>query len=232
MSGAVMEKVARGSLVDQAIDRIRGAISSGQWAVGERIPAEAGLIEALGVARNTMREAVKALAYAGILEVRHGDGTYVRATDETEAAIMRRLELADLHDVLIVRRGLEVEAARQAAERRRPADLRRLSELSREVADDEEADEVVARAMEFHKAVVELSHNPVLIEFYGAFSSAVAAGMRRMAIDGALPHFDVGAHNELHVAIVEGDPDRAGGEAARHIDHVLEGVREQLGHDR
>lgn len=188
-----MEKVTRGSLVDQAIQRIRDAITSGQWAVGERIPAEAGLIEALGVARNTMREAVKALAYAGVLEVRHGDGTYVRAKDETEAAITRRLELADLHDVLIVRLGLEVEAARQAAERRRPEDLRRLGELTREVADGERPEDVVARAMEF---------------------------------------FDVDAHHELHVAIVEGDPERAGREAALHIDHILEGVREQLGHTR
>ncbi|MEQ0565395.1 hypothetical protein ABJI51_40495 [Amycolatopsis sp. NEAU-NG30] len=136
----------------------------------------------------------KAPAYAGVLEVRHGDGTYVRAKDETEAA-------------------------RRAAERRRPEDLRRIGELTREAADGERREDVVARAM-------------VPIEFYRAFSTAVADGMRRLAIDRSLPPFDVDAHHELHVAIVVGDPERAGREAARHIDHILEGVREQLGRTR
>ena len=72
----------RTGLVDQVIEQMRKAISSGEWPVGQRIPAEPELVSALGVGRNTVREAVRALAHAGLLEVRQGDGTFVRATSE------------------------------------------------------------------------------------------------------------------------------------------------------
>ncbi|KNB50560.1 FadR/GntR family transcriptional regulator [Streptomyces caatingaensis] len=225
-----MREVTRTSLVDQAIDQIREGIKSGEWPVGGRIPAENELIEALGVARNTMREAVRALAHAGVLEVRHGDGTYVRARDETQGVLMRRLGLADLLDLLVVRRGLEVEAARQAAERRLPEDVPRLRALARSSvpAEGDGTEQVVAGAMEFHHTVVELSRNPVLIELYSALSSATEAGIRRSTDDLELPDFDHEAHALLVEAIAQGDPARAATEAAHHINIVIDRVRERL----
>ena len=60
----------RAGLVDQVIEQMRGAITSGEWPVGQRIPPEPELVTALGVGRNTVREAVRALSHAGLLEVR------------------------------------------------------------------------------------------------------------------------------------------------------------------
>lgn len=82
--------------------------------MGERIPNESVLVDHLGVGRNTVREAVRALAHAGILDVRQGDGTYVRATSEVSGAL-RRLCGSELREILQVRRALEVEGARLAA---------------------------------------------------------------------------------------------------------------------
>ncbi|EWM16430.1 GntR-family transcriptional regulator, partial [Kutzneria sp. 744] len=93
----------RTGLVDQVIEQMRKAISSGEWPVGQRIPAEPELVSALGVGRNTVREAVRALAHAGLLEVRQGDGTFVRATSELSGAV-RRLVGDELREVLEVRR--------------------------------------------------------------------------------------------------------------------------------
>src|SRR5206468_4005871 len=84
---------------------------------------ERALTESLGVGRNTIREAVKALTHAGLLECRQGDGTYVRATSELSGAVRRRLRTAQLMEILQVRRALEVEAARLAAERREDHDI-------------------------------------------------------------------------------------------------------------
>ena len=61
----------RTGLVDQVIEQLRRAITSGEWNVGERIPNEAVLVESLGVGRNTVREAVRALAHAGLLDLDH-----------------------------------------------------------------------------------------------------------------------------------------------------------------
>src|SRR5262245_44265215 len=113
----------RVSLVPQVIDQLRAQISSGEWAVGTRIPPEADLAETLGVGRNTLREAVLALVHAGLLERRQGSGTYVAWARELTAAVARRVAGAHLAEVLEVRRALEVEAARSAAVRRTVSDL-------------------------------------------------------------------------------------------------------------
>lgn len=216
-----MGGVTRRSLVDQVIEQMREAIASGQWRLGDRIPAEPELIGTFGVARNTVREAVRGLAHAGVLEVRHGDGTFVRARDETTGVLRRWLAPADLLDLLVARRGLEVEAARQAAERRTPADLAGLaSSLATPAA--------VGPAMEFHAAVVAASHNAVLVGLHQALAEATRAGMRRVAAEPGLAGAGDAARTELLAAIRDGDPERAGQAAARHLDALIDRVREQL----
>src|SRR5215471_3153791 len=118
----------RAPLVDQVIEQMRAAIADGDWVVDQRIPPEPELVTALGVGRNTVREAVRALAHAGLLEVRQGDGTFVRATSEISGAL-RRLVGEELREVLEVRRTLEVEGARLAAKHRTPEDIAHLEAL-------------------------------------------------------------------------------------------------------
>lgn len=222
-----MRAVIRKSLVDQTIEQLREAIHSGQWPMGERIPAEPELIRSLGVARNTVREAVRALAHAGVLDVRHGDGTYVRARNETEGVLMRRAELAPLLDVMTVRRGLEVEAARQAAEHHTEADLSRLVALSRS-PDSGAVERRVERALQFHSALVAASHNPLLIELYQAMTGSVAAGMHQATADPELSDVGTRDHEDLIAAIAEHDPERAASAAARHLAPLINQVRDQL----
>ncbi|WP_199931247.1 FadR/GntR family transcriptional regulator [Streptomyces sp. CB02923] len=109
-----MTVVRRSLLVNQVIEHMRERITAGAWPVGQRIPTESVLADELQVARNTVREAVQALSHAGLLHVRQGRGTYVRATSELSGAL-RRLRTAELREVFQVRRGLEIEAARLAA---------------------------------------------------------------------------------------------------------------------
>ncbi|WP_223198519.1 FadR/GntR family transcriptional regulator [Solihabitans fulvus] len=214
--------------MDEVIDRIREEVTSGRWPVGTRIPAEPQLVEQLGVARNTLREALRALSHVGVLDVRHGDGTYVLARDESQGALRRRLELADLLDLLAVRRGLEVEAARQAALRRTRQDLARLRRLVTRRSGDGTVDARVEGALDFHTAVVAASHNPLLVDLYDAIASASSAGMRQAATDPALPDLDDDPHTELLDAVADGDPERAGTAAARHLDILIHSVRHRL----
>jgi DNA-binding FadR family transcriptional regulator len=72
-------RAGTGRLSEAVLAQFEGLIASGEWAVGSKIPSEPELVTALGVGRNTIREAVRALEHAGLLEPRRGDGTYVRA---------------------------------------------------------------------------------------------------------------------------------------------------------
>lgn len=85
----------RSALSEQVIAALRAQITSGEWPVGSRIPTEPELVEQLGVARNTVREAVRALAHNGLLDIRQGSGTYVVATSELAGVMHRRFAGAD-----------------------------------------------------------------------------------------------------------------------------------------
>ncbi|MCP2340484.1 FadR/GntR family transcriptional regulator [Actinomadura rupiterrae] len=212
----------RSSLVEQVIEQLKGEIVAGTWPVGARIPPEPALSESLGVGRNTVREAVRALTHAGILESLQGDGTYVRATSEMSGAMRRRLERAELVEILEVRRGLEVEAARLAAARRTPADisaieaalvLRDAAWAAREHIEFVEAD------LAFHTAVVEATHNRMLIELYRDFSAALRASIG--AAGPLVEHADI-PHDPIASAIAAGDGEAAASAARRCLDRIMD----------
>src|SRR5258708_24642751 len=69
------------SVTEEAIDKIRELIVSGSWGPGDRLPKASELAAQLGLSRNSLREAVRALSQLRVLEVRQGDGTYVSSLE-------------------------------------------------------------------------------------------------------------------------------------------------------
>ncbi len=212
----------RTGLVDQVIAQMRELVSSGEWPIDRRIPPEAELVSALGVGRNTVREAVRALAHAGLFEVRQGDGTFVRATSELSGAV-RRLCGAELRQVLEVRRALEVESARLAATARTSEDVRDL-EVALEARDSavrrKDRPEVVTKDTHFHLRLVEASHNPVLVELYQGISEAVQSSVAA-TFDLDKPPDEHVSHADLLAAVRDGDPVKAAAEAGGFLEELL-----------
>lgn len=164
---------SRTGLVDQVIASMQQMISTHEWPIGARIPTEPELVAALGVGRNTVREAVRALAHSGVLEARQGDGTYVRAPSELPAMMRRRLAMAELRSVIEVRRAYETEAARLAASRRTAKDMKALERTCAARDTAWRAGDVqgfVDADVAFHLTVVEAAKNPLLSELYVAFA--------------------------------------------------------------
>ncbi|MFE7128724.1 FadR/GntR family transcriptional regulator [Streptomyces sp. NPDC057617] len=213
----------RSALSDQVITELRSQITSGEWPVGSRIPTEPELVEQLGVARNTVREAVRALAHNGLLDIRQGSGTYVIATSELAGVMHRRFADADRRDIAEVRSTLESSAARMAAERRTERDLRQLETL---LARREEAwaagylERFVAADSTLHMAVVSASHNDVLTALYADLNHLLRDWLRDDVGQELRPenHMD---HARLVAAIRAGDAETAGTEAASYTLHCL-----------
>jgi DNA-binding FadR family transcriptional regulator len=212
----------RTGLVDQVIAQMRELMTSGEWPLGRRIPPEAELVTALGVGRNTVREAVRALSHAGLLEVRQGDGTFVRATNELSGAV-RRLCGSELRQILEVRRALEVEGARLAATARTVEDVRdlevRLQERD-EAIQRLDREEVVSKDAEFHLRLVAASHNPVLVGLYEGISEAVRSSVAT-TFDPEIPPEQHVSHAPLLAAVRDGDPVRAAAEAGGFLEELL-----------
>ncbi|MEW2302535.1 FadR/GntR family transcriptional regulator [Streptomyces sp. NPDC006655] len=208
----------RSALSEQVIAELRNQIASGEWPVGSRIPTEPELVEQLGVARNTVREAVRALAHNGLLDIRQGSGTYVVATSELAGVMHRRFADADPRHIAELRATLESTAARLAAVRRSDRDLRQLDALlaRRERAwESGEAEDFVTADATFHLAVVAASHNDVMTAMYADLGEVLRDWLRA----------DVGAeltpetymdHARLVEAIRAGDADTAAKEAGSY----------------
>ncbi|MGW2920517.1 FadR/GntR family transcriptional regulator [Streptomyces angustmyceticus] len=208
----------RSALADQVIAQLRAQITSGEWPVGARIPTEPELVEQLGVARNTVREAVRALAHNGLLDIRQGSGTYVVATSELAGVMNRRFAAAEPGHVAELRSALEASAARLAAERRTAQDLRQLDTLleRRERAwESGRADDFVEADATLHLAIVAASHNEVLAEIYADLGGVLRDFLRADVGEELRPeaHMD---HSRLVEAIRAGDGERAAAEAGAH----------------
>ncbi|MFE9136256.1 FadR/GntR family transcriptional regulator [Streptomyces sp. NPDC007355] len=206
----------RAGLSDQVIAELRNQITSGEWPVGSRIPTEPELVEQLGVARNTVREAVRALAHNGLLDIRQGSGTYVIATSELAGVMHRRFAGSDPRHVAELRSTLESSAARLAAARRTERDLKQLDALlvrREEAWESGDAERFVTVDAAFHHAVVAASGNEVLTELYADLGDVLREWLRDDVGQVLRPenHMD---HARLVEAIRDGDAERAGTEAA------------------
>ncbi|SIT72241.1 FadR/GntR family transcriptional regulator [Edaphobacillus lindanitolerans] len=202
-------KASRSSLVDQVVAQMESLIDAGEWPVGERIPTEMELVAEFGVSRNTLREAVRALVHAGLLQSRQGSGTVVRSSSMLEAAIRKRVDRADVLDTLEVRHALEREAARLAAIRRNPEDLEELQSaliLCKDALVAGDAQRYLTADLALHRAIVEASHNEVLIELYGHLIDPLEVSIRNIFEASEEETGYIQVHGTLVDAVIRQDP--------------------------
>jgi DNA-binding FadR family transcriptional regulator len=194
-------------LVVQVAEQFRALIAAGDWPVGSRIPGEHQLAEELGVSRGTVREALRALSVAGLIEPRVGDGTYVRATDEISGALVRGELPYTLGAVLDARAGLEAAAARLAA---RSATPEALAALERALAARDGGGHAgfVTTDAAFHRAVVQASGNPLLLRLHDAIAEVLAQSIGDTTELPEDPRVTA-THRALVEAIRSGDAERA-----------------------
>ncbi|GAA2467977.1 FadR/GntR family transcriptional regulator [Streptomyces macrosporus] len=213
-------------LVEQAAERLREQITEGRWPVGTKLPGETSLAKALGVGRSTVREALRALAGAGLVRARQGAGVFVVATGPREdlADQLRRAAVTDVYEVRML---LEVEAAQLAARRRTEEDVaavRAALDRRRAAADGDNAGFVDAD-IALHAAVVDAAHNPVLTRLFTEFAPLLRQGLidlldlLRLRSDD--PNHGDDSHAALVDAVVRGDAEEAGRVLREELERTL-----------
>jgi GntR family transcriptional repressor for pyruvate dehydrogenase complex len=233
---ALAEPRRGGGVTDEAIATIRELIASGTWGPGTRLPREADLAQQLGLSRNSLREAVRALSLTRVLEVRQGDGTYVSslAAHELLEPVLHATNLLQGRTVLElfeVRRMLEPEAAAIAARR---ADERLIDELRRKLdaitAAGDRPQELVAADAGFHDVIGGAPGNEVLRALLRSLvTSTVRARVWRTMRDRSAIEGVREQHARIYEAIAGGDPDVARATALLHIVRNETWLREHLG---
>ncbi|WP_119145518.1 FadR/GntR family transcriptional regulator [Pseudomonas reidholzensis] len=203
-------QLVRRSLVELAVEQLRQRILDGVWTVGQRLPTEPELASELGISRNTVREAMRVLAFSGLVEVRQGDGSYLRTRVDPLHAVLA-MSRCSPEQARETRHILEAEAIGLAAERRTEADLQGLREaLAGSAAHfHSDVDAYVSCDLVFHQRLVDAAHNPALSELYRYFSGVVAAALQHnmSSVPRCQTVFDL--HGQILEAIEQRDPQRA-----------------------
>jgi DNA-binding FadR family transcriptional regulator len=216
-----------GPVVPQVESLLRERLRAGHWKPGERLPNEVQLAAEIGVGRSSVREAVRLLARDGLLDVRHGSGTFVAVPPADSPDVTRLLRRARLLEVYEVRRALEVEAARLAAQRVRPEDIGRLRaglHKRQELLGAEPA-ALLDADLAFHRAIVELSGNVLLLDLFAAAQPVLHEAITEMfRHERELP--DVSdAHADLLDALERGDADAAVAATTAHLETIVSEIR-------
>ncbi|MET9902130.1 FadR/GntR family transcriptional regulator [Streptomyces sp. NPDC006446] len=222
------------AVTDEAIEKIKGMIVSGALRPGDRLPKESELAAELGLSRNSLREAVRALSLIRILDVRQGDGTYVTSLDPQ--LLLEALSfVVDFHrddtvlEFLAVRRILEPAATAMAAARIGEGQLDALSSQLDKLGADPSVEELVTCDLEFHRGIALASGNSVLCSLLESLSGPTT---RARVWRGLTQEDAVGRTLREHRAILSALRDRDA-EAARswatvHIASVEQWLRSTL----
>jgi DNA-binding FadR family transcriptional regulator len=208
-----LESIKAMPLKKQVVERLRAMIDEGGYRDGDQLPSERALSEALHVSRGTLREAVQFLQAMGLLEIRHGTGTFVRVPgadssnvrDEWREWTARHSDT--INHLLEVRMGLDAHAAELAAKRATADHLDRMAEVLAEMEADDGTDPSVAvhADVAFHRLINEATANPALLELADELGNRLIT--ERAAILDVPGRHDrsINEHRAIYEAIRDGD---------------------------
>ncbi|MDS9999374.1 FadR/GntR family transcriptional regulator [Listeria cossartiae subsp. cayugensis] len=215
----MVEKIERKSLTEQVYDQIKAEITSGTWKIGERIPKEADLMAEFGISRNTLREAIRALAHIGLLETKQGDGTFVRNNSELHAIMQKRVRESSVQEILEIRHALDREAVILACERRTKEDLATMEKyrgLCHVANENNDVTAFVKADSALHLAIVKAAHNDLLIDMYGNILEEIQFSITSTTeMDPAANQH--GGHAALVSAIEKRNKEQAANEVTEYI---------------
>lgn len=197
------------SRIQVVLDHIKALVADGHLEMGARLPTEMEIARQLGVSRTPVREAMKVLAAAGIVEVRQGNGTFISdgAKGSLSQLLLFQIYLKDTtpQKLMEVRMLFERSCAELAAQRRTAEDLaemraciERLRSLSETGPGDTAA--LAEADLDFHRAVYRATHNELVETIANLALNMVAPWIRRSHENGEAPH-SVRLHEVMYTLI-------------------------------
>ena len=192
--------------------------------VGDRLPSERDLASALQVSRASVRQATIALEVRGTLEVRHGDGIYLRSLPNDSGHLMELMTKRHrLPAILEAREALETQLAALAAARRTEAEVAAMDHALDEMAADIEAGGVGEEGDRlFHEAVTSAARSPLLADFMAALAGPISETRQGSLGEPGRPRRSLGAHRRILEAIRRGDAPGARQAMRRHVKMVAD----------
>ena len=224
--GSSVENLQGRRLHQNIVNQLQARIRQGALQHGARLPSERVLAEQFGVGRSSVREAIRFLELQGLVETRHGSGSFVNT--QSLDAVTALMVLAqgggvsdELQDIFEMRHLLEPQIAGLAAQRATPEDVGRLTaileEQHRQILEGETG---VDADTEFHFALAAATHNNPLLKVVNAVEDVLRRSRDRYLQRPGRPERSMQSHHQILEMVRNGDD--AG--ARRAMDHHLTSV--------
>jgi GntR family transcriptional repressor for pyruvate dehydrogenase complex len=222
-----LEPVRRTRVYEEVAVRIRRLIAEGHLKAGDKLPPERELAAALGVSRTSVRDAIRTLEAAGLLQPRQGEGTVIRelSTDALvgpiASALLARRDL--LGDLMAVRKMIEPAMAREAARHATLEEVRHLEEIvARQAARIEAGGLAIEEDSAFHDAIAGMSRNQVLLRVIDVLMDLLREGRERSLQVRGRPQRSLRGHRQILDAIRRRDGDAAARAMLNHLEQIEE----------
>jgi GntR family transcriptional repressor for pyruvate dehydrogenase complex len=212
---------------EEIADRIRRGLLDRTFAAGGPLPSERVLAQRFGVSRGSVRDAFRILEVMGLVEMRHGQGTFPRelSVDRLVTPLASVItHQRDRQDELMdVRRMFEPAVARAAADRRTDEDI---VELERVLASQrrklKSGQNAIAEDTAFHAVLARATRNHVVVRIMETLNDLLVESRKLTLRQKGRPEVSLAGHEKIVGAIRRRDPDAAATAMRRHIDQIAD----------
>lgn len=215
-------RASDGAAAELVVDHVRDRIERAELKPGDRLPPERELAQRIGVSRPSVRAGLRSLSAMGVVQTRHGSGTYIAdgppQLDSRPLSLLAALHGFTTEQMFEARRVLEVGVAGLAAER---ANGEQIAAMAEEVtgmfASVEDQQAFLRHDIRFHRAVAMASGNPILASLVEMVSSLYFEHRRRTLPRGRDLRETAVTHRNIYHAVRAHDADRARREMSVHL---------------
>jgi GntR family transcriptional repressor for pyruvate dehydrogenase complex len=218
-------EVERRTVAQSIVEQVKQLIIDGRLAAGQKLPSERELAAQLGVGRSSVREATSAMLALGVIEIRPGEGAFIRpdfpqSTLECVdwSTLILNQESTDLFEARI---SIETSTARLAAQRATAKDRARLYQLVDQMERAAVLAEFVEFDLEFHLALADASKNLVLRDILVSIHNLMRNSMLHVLQSEPLKELSIKQHRGLCQAIERGSPEEAERLIRAHLEKDL-----------
>ena len=224
----LLKPIRRVRLYENAVDQIQTLILNQKYKPGDRLPSERGLAEQFHISRHSLREGLRILDVMGLIEIKVGDGIYVKGVDflpyieSLNLSIGSRLQIE--RDTFVklwgARKILEVGMVELAVKRATEPFLKSLwcciEEMKKNI---DHQDAFISAGIRFHRLIAEIAQNEILILIWDMLSNLMRKSQSKIYRISWSPQRALHAHKRIYLALKAKDSRKAV-EAMKH--HMLE----------
>ncbi|MDO4487821.1 MAG: FadR/GntR family transcriptional regulator [Eubacteriales bacterium] len=231
MNTGKLEPIKKEKVSDMIYRQLLDMIKSGEWKPGFKLPSENKLCGMFNVSRISVRTALQKLEAVGLIEVKNGEGAFVKSTD-IETVLVKMAETVtlspeDVIDILLFRKVIEKACIEEMALKPASEKVAELENCLMEMKHFGESGDIAeysAWDAKFHRIIIECSGNRVMVSVYNLLFDSLYEHLytmnKSLGVELGLPY-----HEEMLEAIKAGDPIKAGDCVERSIESSVKNMR-------